>query len=71
MNRVSNHLQEINMIGQLADLKDSNYKNTLVMTALIELLIEKGLLTRKEILQKTNALETDLMNDLLRQIDIR
>jgi hypothetical protein len=69
MNRITSHLQEIDMIGKLADMKESNYKNTLLLTALVELLIDKGLFTRKEILSKARDLESDLLNDLTRQIE--
>jgi hypothetical protein len=69
MNRMTSHFQEINMIGKLADMKESNYKNTLLLTALVELLIDKGLLTRKEVLSKARNLESDLLNDLSKQIN--
>lgn len=69
MNRISPHLQEVDMIGKLADLKESNYKNTLVLTAVVELLIEKGLITRKEVIGKAKDLESDLLHDLMRQVE--
>jgi hypothetical protein len=69
MNRIPSHFQEINIIGKLADMKESNYKNTLLLTALVELLIDKGLLTRKEVLSKARNLESDLLNDLSKQIN--
>ena len=52
--------KEVEMIAQLADLKDVDYKNTLVITAIVELLVAKGILTRKEILQKAEDLEMEL-----------
>jgi hypothetical protein len=69
MNRITSHLQEVDMIGKLADLKESNYKNTLMITALVELFIEKGWFTRKEILNKAKELESELLTDLLREVD--
>ncbi|GBF11523.1 hypothetical protein HK1_01554 [Tepidibacillus sp. HK-1] len=58
--------KDVDIIAQLADLKEIDYKNMLVLTALIELLIEKGLISRQEVLHKTHQLETDLiLEDLL------
>ena len=57
--------KEVEMIAQLADLKDVDYKNTLVITAIVELLVAKGILTRKEILQKAEDLEMELSLDSL------
>jgi hypothetical protein len=69
MNRITTHLQEVDMIGKLADMKEANYKNTLILTTLIELLIDKGIMTRKEILNKANSLEAHLLTDILRHVD--
>lgn len=61
------HSQEINMIAQLADLKDTDYKNTLAITALIEMLIDNGLFTREDFTRKLQQLECQTLNDILRQ----
>ncbi len=58
--------KEVDIIGQIADLKEVDYKNMLVLTALIELLIDKGIISRKEVLQKTNLLDLEMkLDDLL------
>jgi hypothetical protein len=57
MNRVQFPLTEVDLIGQLADLKEDHYKNILVLSALIDLLIEQGFVTREELTRK--ALELD------------
>ena len=58
--------KEVDIIAQLADLKEVDYKNMLVLTALIELLIDKGIISRKEVLQKTNLLDLEMkLEDLL------
>jgi hypothetical protein len=46
------------MIGKLADLKEEHYRNTLLVTALMDLLVEKGLLTRQEIEKKMSDIDT-------------
>ncbi|WP_425058468.1 hypothetical protein SCACP_31210 [Sporomusa carbonis] len=48
----------LDIAGQLADLKDVDYKNTLAVAVLIELLIAKGLFTRQEFAQKAQELES-------------
>ena len=65
MKQTYHPFKEVEMIAQLADLKDVDYKNTLVITAIVELLVAKGILTRKEILQKAEDLEMELSLDSL------
>ncbi|ARU60809.1 hypothetical protein CBW65_06660 [Tumebacillus avium] len=60
MNRLNGLPAEVDMIAQLADLKEVDYKNTLVLTALVELLVEKGILDRKEVIQKARQLDADI-----------
>ncbi|MGZ4134125.1 MAG: hypothetical protein ACXVC1_02640 [Tumebacillaceae bacterium] len=60
MNRLNGLPAEVDLIAQLADLKEVDYKNTLVLTALVELLVEKGILDRKEVIQKARQLDVDL-----------
>ncbi len=60
MNRISSHLNDIDIIGKLADLKDEHYKNTLVLSAMIELLIDKNLITMEEIEAKAAELDLEL-----------
>jgi len=36
-------MNEIKYLLEIADIKDTEYKNTLALTSLIELLIEKGI----------------------------
>ncbi|WP_054796118.1 hypothetical protein [Paenibacillus sp. tmac-D7] len=56
-NRIHSHLDEIAWIGKLADLQDHQYRSTLLLSALMELLQEKGLLTLQELTDKAHALE--------------
>ena len=60
MNQFSSIPKEVDVIGQIADLKENDYKNMLVLTALIEILIDKGIIQRKDILQKTKLLDLEL-----------
>ncbi|MCP3775211.1 hypothetical protein NLX71_18225 [Paenibacillus sp. MZ04-78.2] len=55
--RISSHLDEIAWIAKLADLKEDHYRNSLLLGALLELLLEKGLLTPQELAAKIHTLE--------------
>jgi hypothetical protein len=57
MNKIYSHLEQIDIIGKLADLKDLHYQNTLAISSVIELLIDKGLLTAEEIRAKAAQLD--------------
>ena len=50
--------ETINLYATLADMKDVDYKNTLAITALIDLLIAKGLITRDEVAATAQRLDT-------------
>ncbi|WP_126429168.1 hypothetical protein [Brevibacillus marinus] len=50
-------LQEINLAAKLADLRAADYHNALFLSAIIELLIEKKLLTREELQAKAQQLD--------------
>jgi hypothetical protein len=58
-------LNTINIIGQIADLKDTDYKNTLAITVLIELLIDKKFFTREEFAYKARELDTMPLSQLV------
>ncbi len=53
-----NGMGEVDIIAKLADLREVDYHNTLVLHSIIEILIEKGVLTREEILAKARQLDS-------------
>ncbi len=57
-------MNQITIIGQLADLKDTDYKNTLAISALIELLIDKGIFTREDFTHKSWDLEKATLREI-------
>ncbi|MFK7692321.1 hypothetical protein [Paenibacillus sp. HJGM_3] len=63
MNRIHSHMQEVNMIAKLADLKEEHYRNSLLISALMELLIEKEVLKRQEIESKMVELDSLMTPD--------
>lgn len=47
----------INLYASLADVKNVMYKNILGLTALIDLLVEKGIITKEEIAARAQTLD--------------
>lgn len=50
-------MDEIDMISQIGDMKEIDYRNTLAIASLIELLVDKGILDRHEIAKKAKLLD--------------
>jgi hypothetical protein len=50
---------QVNLIAQLADLKDAHYRNTLALSALLEILVEKGVLTPEDFHRKAASMEQE------------
>ncbi|MFZ5818152.1 MAG: hypothetical protein ACOY93_23110 [Bacillota bacterium] len=49
--------ETIHLYATLADMKDVDYKNALAITALIDLLVDKGLITREEMAARAQRLD--------------
>lgn len=58
MNRIHSHLEQVDLIGKLADLKEQHYRNTLMIGVLTELLVEKGVVTSADIEAKAAMLDS-------------
>jgi hypothetical protein len=57
MNLIPSPLDEVNLIGKLADLKESHYLQSLLISALIDTLKDKGLITVEELARKAQQLD--------------
>jgi hypothetical protein len=57
-------LNTIDIVGQLADMKNVDYKNTLAIAVLIELLVEKGLFTRQDFARKAAEMEGSCLAEI-------
>lgn len=53
-------MNEVQLIAKLADLQETDYHNTLVLHALIEILVAKGMLTHDELISKAKELDSQL-----------
>ncbi|MFO7263942.1 MAG: hypothetical protein A6D91_10070 [Bacillaceae bacterium G1] len=60
-------MDEVNVVAQIGDLKENHYKNTLILTALVELLVEQGLIRREDVLKKAYELDEALLEEALLQ----
>lgn len=55
----------VEVVGQLADLKTVDYRNTLAISVLIDLFIDKGLITRDEFVRKAAELEGETLAEII------
>ncbi|WEK54212.1 MAG: hypothetical protein P0Y55_16885 [Candidatus Cohnella colombiensis] len=55
----------LDLASQMADLKDDHYRQLLALSTIIELLVEKGVLTPEEISDKAADMEAELDRQLL------
>ena len=60
MRKPSSLVEGVHLAAKLADLKEDHYRVLLAVSAVTELLIDKGLLTREELERKAEALEQEL-----------
>ncbi|MCC5908976.1 MAG: hypothetical protein JJT76_00875 [Clostridiaceae bacterium] len=65
-----NKVKDIDIVAQLADLKNIDYRNTLAIATLVELLIDKKIITRQEFAKKAQHLDK-MSLDELRQLRAR
>ncbi|GIO12004.1 hypothetical protein J19TS2_15590 [Cohnella xylanilytica] len=54
----------LDLAVRLADLKEDHYRQLLALSALIELLADKGLITAEELRLKASRMEAELDRDL-------
>ncbi|BFH65997.1 MULTISPECIES: hypothetical protein [Paenibacillus] len=55
--RFPSGMDYVQMMAKLGDLKDEHYRNTLALSTIVELLIDKGILTREEVERKAAELD--------------
>ena len=58
MSDKNNRLSPVEIFGHIADLKQTDYKNTLAIAAIIEVLLEKDIITKEELLVKSRQLDS-------------
>ncbi|MFC4302029.1 hypothetical protein [Cohnella boryungensis] len=65
MKRADFGWQFLDLASQISEMKHDHYKQLLAVSTLIELLVDKGLLTPEEIRLKASEMETELNRQLL------
>lgn len=51
--------ETIDLYAALADMKEVDYKSMLAITTLIDLLVEKGIITRAELAERAQRLDAN------------
>ncbi|GAB2716920.1 hypothetical protein ACFQWB_14440 [Paenibacillus thermoaerophilus] len=59
MDHLFPHAREIDMIGNLAELKEQHYQHAVLLGSLLELLLERGWITVEELRAKAAELEAE------------
>lgn len=52
--------EQVRLAAKLADLKEEHYRTVLTLSAMLELFVDKGLLTREELDEKSATLDRQL-----------
>ncbi|MDQ6421926.1 hypothetical protein RB620_21080 [Paenibacillus sp. LHD-117] len=52
--------EQVQLAAKLADLKEDHYRTVLTLSAMLELFIDKGLLSREELTAKAEQLDEQL-----------
>lgn len=60
-------LNLIDIGGHLSDMKDVDYRNTLAISTLLELLIEKDIISQEEFAHKAALLESETMAEIIKK----
>jgi hypothetical protein len=50
-------MNKLDVLAQIGDMKEIEYRNTLAITSIIELLLEKGIVSREDISRKAEELD--------------
>ncbi|ADQ41134.1 hypothetical protein Calkr_1641 [Caldicellulosiruptor acetigenus I77R1B] len=59
----------IDILSQISQLKEVDYKTTLMITSLIEVLVDKGIIARKEVFEKSIFLDRLIESEAQRRIE--
>ena len=57
-------MHDIDLYAQIGDLKEVDYRNTLAIATIIEILIDKGVIQRKEFSQMAQKLDQMTIEEL-------
>ncbi|QAY67526.1 hypothetical protein [Paenibacillus protaetiae] len=52
--------EQVELAAKLADMKEEHYQTVLTLSAIVELLIDKGLFTQEELSRKAESIDAQL-----------
>jgi len=58
-------VNKVDIIAQIGDLKEIDYRNTLAIASIIELLIDKEIINRQEVAKKARLLDNMTTDEIL------
>lgn len=50
-------MNRLDLIAQMGDMKEVDYRNTLAIVSIIELLLEKNIISREDMVKKASELD--------------
>jgi hypothetical protein len=57
-------MNEIDILAQIGDMKEIDYRNTLAIASIVEILVEKGIIERNDIARKAKQLDSMSLEEL-------
>ncbi|MBS4534010.1 hypothetical protein GOQ29_00055 [Clostridium sp. D2Q-14] len=57
-------MNEIDVYSKISELKDVDYRNTLAIASIVEVLVEKGIIERNDIAKKSHLLDSMSLEEL-------
>lgn len=57
-------MNSIDIVAQIGEMKDTDYRNTLAIASLIEVLIEKGIIDRNDIAIKARQIDSMSIDEI-------
>ena len=57
-------MNQLDILAQLSDMKDVDYRNTLALASIIEVLVDKGIIDRVDIPNKAQELDSMTIEEI-------
>ncbi|EOD00536.1 hypothetical protein [Caldisalinibacter kiritimatiensis] len=57
-------MNDIDVFAEIGDLKEIDYRNTLAIASIIEVLVDKGIIDRNDIAKKARLLDSMTIDEL-------
>lgn len=61
-------MTKLDVYSQIADLKELDYRNTLAIASMIEVLIDKGIIDKRDIARKAHELENITTEEIVQNV---